>query len=117
MKTDALFIVLGVIGILVLIILAYGLEISHLIFDFKWKKKIKSFRKRSQKFFQSLVRTKMKRVKGKIIRLKQKIDFSFYNPPPEPELPNEPTPPGEPEELQLQLPPSEFPPLLPFPSE
>ncbi len=84
MKTNALFIAAGIVGMLVLLILAYGLEISHLIFDFKWKKRIKSFWKKSQRFFQSLVRTRMKKIKGKIIRLKAKkfpiiMDYNLDN--------------------------------------
>ena len=68
MKTNALFIVLGLVGILILIVLAYGEQVIFLIFDFKWKR----FWKRSRRLLSSLFRTRMKRIKGKIIRLKSK---------------------------------------------
>ena len=82
METNAPFVILGIIGIAILIFLAYGLEISHLIFDVNLKKKIQSFWKQPKNFFLSLIYTKMKRIKGKIIRLKlQKfpviIDYSL----------------------------------------
>ena len=80
METNALFVILGVIGILVLIFLSYGIKISYLIFDFKWKK-IRIFWRRFQRFFETLIHMKTEKVRGKIIRLKTKkflmINSSF----------------------------------------